>query len=256
MARRRVVEIDEEKCDGCGQCVPACVEGAIQIVGGKARLVSDVHCDGLGACLGRCPRDAITIVDRDAEPFLGPAPQEHRVAAAVRPTSPCQCPGASMQVFSLNVLPPAESTACGQPCEPAPAGGPPSLSHWPIQLHLISASAPVLKNADLFLVADCVPFAYGDFHSRILRRRPVLIGCPKLDDGKAYVQKLAEIFRQNALKSLTVIHMEVPCCTGLMRIAGEAVKRSGTTLAIAEITISRTGQILGNTRYLATWGLS
>jgi Pyruvate/2-oxoacid:ferredoxin oxidoreductase delta subunit len=247
MTRRRVVEIDQEKCVGCGQCVPACAEGAIQIVGGKARLVSDVYCDGLGACLGHCPRDAITIVDRDAEPFLGPAPQEHGVAAAVRPTSPCQCPGASMQVFSLNVPPPAEH-ASRQPREPSSADGPPSLSHWPIQLHLISASAPVLKNADLLLVADCVPFACGDFHSRILRRRPVLIGCPKLDDGEAYVQKLAEISRHNALKSLTVVHMEVPCCTGLMRIAVEAVRRSGTTLAVAEITISRTGQILGDTR--------
>jgi hypothetical protein len=140
-----------------------------------------------------------------------------------------------------------EPVALGNtPAEPL-AGEEPPLSHWPIQLHLILAAAPVLRGADVFLVADCVPFACGQFHSRILRGRPVVIGCPKLDDGRAYVEKLADIFRQSAPRSLTVVHMEVPCCTQLLRIAAEALQLSGTALPLTEITISRRGKILGNT---------
>jgi ferredoxin len=245
VTRRQVVKIDREKCDGCGQCVTACAEGAIQIVGGKARLISEVYCDGLGACLGECPRGAITIVDREAEPFDEAAVRRH-LEPATKCASPPKvfsgCPSAAMQEFRLNVLPTAASP------EPPSAEGAPSLSHWPIQLHLVSPSAPFLNGADLFLVADCVPFACGEFHRRILRRRPVVIGCPKLDDGRAYVQKLADIFRQSALKSLTVVHMEVPCCTNLLRIAAEAIRLAGVPLPVADITISRTGQIIGETR--------
>jgi Pyruvate/2-oxoacid:ferredoxin oxidoreductase delta subunit len=235
MTQRAVVEIDQEKCDGCGQCVPTCAEGAIKIIDGKARLVSDAYCDGLGACLGKCPRDAITIIQRDAAPFD---------EAAVRARhAPAACPGAAAHDLRLNVLPPIGARESGSP-ESAPADAASPLSHWPIQLHLISPAAPSLKEADLFLVADCVPFACAEFHHRILRNRPVVIGCPKLDDGRAYVQKLADIFRHSAPRSLTVVHMEVPCCTNLLRIAAEAMKAAGTTLPLEDITISRRGEIL------------
>jgi ferredoxin len=250
VTRRQVVEIDQEKCDGCGQCVPACAEGAIQIVGGKARLVSDAYCDGLGACLGECPRGAITIVEREAEPFDEAAVRGQQSGAGEETSHQpvfTGCPGASLRQFQLNVVSPAAGAASEASRGPLLADGLPSLSHWPIQLHLVPPTAPFLTNADLFLVADCVPFACGEFHRRILCRRPVVIGCPKLDDGRAYVQKLADIFRQSALKSLTIVHMEVPCCTNLLRIAAEAARLSGATLPLAEITISRTGQILGDT---------
>ncbi len=247
MTRRKVVEIDQEKCDGCGQCVQACAEGAIQIVGGKARLVSDVYCDGLGACLGECPRDAITIIEREAEPFDEAAVHARHAPGpshADHPPAACGCPGAVVQELRLNMLPVGVSPTSHESKEPAAAGGTPALSHWPIQLHLVPPTAPFLRNAELFLVADCVPFACGEFHGHILRRRPIVIGCPKLDDGGAYVQKLADIFRQSALKSLTVVHMEVPCCTNLVRIAAEAVRLSGVAVPVTEITIARNGQIL------------
>jgi len=248
MIQRRIIEIDENKCDGCGQCVSACAEGAIQIIDGKARLVSDVYCDGLGACLGECPRGAITIIQREAEPFDQTVAQHRHAAATEKPRNqqiPNGCPGVSIQEFHRNTSS-FDAGGSGESETPPPVPGLPSLSHWPIQLHLVPPTAPFLSNADLFLVADCVPFACGEFHHRILRRRPLVIGCPKLDDGRAYVQKLVEIFVKSAPKSLTVVHMEVPCCTNLLRIAAEAIKLSGTALPIAEITISRSGQILSN----------
>jgi len=212
MAHRQIVEIDETKCDGCGRCVPACAEGAIRIVDGKAMLVADVYCDGLGACLGECPRGAITIVRREAEPF-----DERKV--------------------QLNVLPSAGMPQ--QPsAEPVPGAEASPLANWPIQLHLVPTDAPFLRDADLFLVADCVPFACAEFHSRVLRRHPLVIGCPKLDNARAYVDKLAEMLVRSTIKSLTVVHMEVPCCTNLMRIAGEAQHLAGSTIPLHEITIS------------------
>jgi ferredoxin len=212
MAHRPIVEIDEAKCDGCGQCVPACAEGAIRIVDGKAKLVTDVYCDGLGACLGECPRGAITIVQREAEPF-----DERKLQLNVLPTA------GMAQRPSAGPVPDAEASP---------------LANWPIQLHLVPANAPFLRDADLFLVADCVPFACAEFHSKVLRHRPLVIGCPKLDDARAYVDKLSEILVRSSIKSLTVVHMEVPCCTNLMRIAGEAIRIAGSTIPVQEITIS------------------
>ncbi len=246
MTRRQVVQIDETKCDGCGQCATACAEGAIQIIDGKARLIGDIYCDGLGACLGTCPRDAITVVDREAQPFSEAAVQARRAqiaAPANRPSVFHACPGTATIEFPMPfpTLGAAAAEAKGQP-SPLDNGAAP-LSHWPVQLHLVSPAAPFLQGADLFLVADCVPFACSDFHSHILRRRPVVVGCPKLDDGQAYVEKLAEIFQQNALKSLTVVHMEVPCCTNLQRIAAAALRLSGATVPLEEITIFRDGRM-------------
>ena len=248
MTTRRIVEIDQEKCDGCGQCVTACAEGAIQIVEGKARLVSDVYCDGLGACLSQCPQDAIKIIEREAEAFdesAVPKRSQGDVPHSQHHPVPCGCPGTMAMEFSRHAPVQSGLVALGNAPAETLADEDPPLSHWPIQLHLISAAAPVLRGADVFLVADCVPFACREFHSRILRGRPVVIGCPKLDDGRAYVQKLADIVRQSAPRSLTVVHMEVPCCTQLLRIAAEAINLSGTTLPLTEITISRRGEILG-----------
>lgn len=256
---RKIVEIDEAKCDGCGLCVPSCAEGAIQIIDGKARLVSDVYCDGLGACLGHCPQDAIRIVERPAEAFDEEAARQH-VAGAASHSTPAKaqprpahggCPGAAMHDLRLNVMParrpPAlpvmPPTAAGRsaPDEPSAASG---LANWPVQLHLAPPTAPYFQQADLLLVADCVPFACADFHARFLDGRPVVIGCPKLDDGSAYVDKLARILSESSVRSVTVVHMEVPCCTGLVRIARAAIALCGRPIPLHDATVSIRGQVL------------
>jgi Pyruvate/2-oxoacid:ferredoxin oxidoreductase delta subunit len=251
MVRRKIVQIDEEKCDGCGLCVPSCAEGAIQVIDGKARLVSDVYCDGLGACLGHCPQDAIRIEEREAEAFDEQAAHQHveRLKSPSRPHSHNGCPGAAVQsllkVLASSPQPnlaaaPARRPAAEHKAEPSPS----ALGNWPVQLHLVPPHAPYLREADLLLVADCVPFAYADFHRHLLRGKPVVIGCPKLDDVRAYVDKLATILVQASIRSLTVVHMEVPCCTGLVRIAQAAIAQAGRNVPLEEVTISIRGQIL------------
>jgi ferredoxin len=243
MARRQIVEIDEAKCNGCGQCVPACAEGAIRVVDGKARLMSDVYCDGLGACLGHCPQGAITIVEREADPFDQAAVEHAKEAGEeAKPTPACRCPGAAMRDLRLNVAPAAASR---QPPRPTSHSEQTALAHWPIQLRLVPADAPFLRQADLFLVADCVPFACAGFHERVLRGRPIVIGCPKLDDAGAHVEKLTEMLRHSSVRSLTVVHMEVPCCTNLLRIAAEAVRCSGVQIPLHDVTISISGEVAG-----------
>ncbi len=255
MIRRKIIHIDEEKCDGCGLCVPSCAEGAIQVINGKARLVSETYCDGLGACLGECPQGAISIVEREAEGFDEEAAREHVSKAAAKgratETAPQGCPGAAVRDLSLPVLPDAhqedrhsclssEEDRHSSLSEPEPS----ALTNWPVQLHLVPPNAPFLKDADVLLVADCVPFALPDFHRRFLRSRPVLIGCPKLDNAQAYVEKLAQTVAVSSIRSLTVVHMEVPCCTGLLRIAEAAVRLSGREVPIEEVTISIRGKVL------------
>jgi NAD-dependent dihydropyrimidine dehydrogenase PreA subunit len=235
MALRNIVKIDEQKCNGCGKCVTACAEGAIQLINGKARLISEVYCDGLGACIGHCPQDAITIEQRDAEEFDEQAVKKH-------------LDGQKQQSAELNFICPGmmakklrdSDTSVNADSSPAAS----QLSHWPVQLKLVPPSAPYLKRADLLLVADCVPFAMGDFHSRFLTGRSVVVGCPKLDDTQFYVDKLADIIKQNNLNSLTVIHMEVPCCSGLTRIAAEAVKLSGLQMSFDDVTIALQGNVI------------
>jgi ferredoxin len=241
MTRRQIVEIDETKCDGCGLCVPACAEGAIRLVDGKAKLVSDIYCDGLGACLGECPRGAIRIIEREAAPFDEAAVHERQrsVADASKcPSGFASCPGSAMRDLRLNVLSAKELPPHAAPGESAPA-----LSHWPIQLRLVPPDAPFLRGADLFLVADCVPFACADFHGQLLRQRPIVIGCPKLDDGRLYVEKLAEMLVRSEIRSLSVVHMEVPCCTNLVRIAAEAIRIAGAEIPLRDVTISIRGEI-------------
>lgn len=247
MAKRKIVEIDEAKCNGCGLCVPSCAEGAIQIVNGKAKLVSDVYCDGLGACLGECPEGAITVIEREAEAFDEGAARQHvsrlRSSHTRQAVPPSGCPGTAVRSLALNVLPqtPAEQA---MPEEGLAGGEASALGHWPVQLHLVPPNAPFLKDADLLLVADCVPFALADFHRRFLRQRPVVIGCPKLDDTQSYVEKLSAMLRMSAIRSLTVVHMEVPCCLGLVRVAQSAMRAAGRDVPLEEVTISIRGKVV------------
>ena len=247
MAKRKIVEIDEEKCNGCGLCVPSCAEGAIRIIDGKAKLVSDVYCDGLGACLGTCPEDAIRIVERDAESFDEEEARRHveslESPAGNAAASP-GCPGMAVRDLRMAVRSPGTRQPAASAQNP-PSDGPSSaLGNWPIQLHLVPPNAPFLQNSDLLLVADCVPFACADFHRRFLPGRPVVIGCPKLDDAPFYVDKLAAILTQSSIRRVTVVHMEVPCCTGLLRIAEAAIAQSGRGVPLEDVTISIQGKVL------------
>lgn len=245
MAMRKVVVIDEATCDGCGECVTSCAEGAIAVIDGKARLVSEIYCDGLGACLGHCPQGAITIEEREAPAFDEAATQKHldklqrtQVPTALRVTeTPHQCPGSMMRSFG--------GPAAAAQSAPTPAGSIPSeLASWPIQLTLVPPIAPYLQGADILLVADCVPFAYGDFHRRFLKNKPVIIGCPKLDQMDAYAKKLTDIVRLAKPKSLSVLHMEVPCCSGFTRLAQYALQAAASDVPLTDVTIGIRGEIL------------
>jgi Pyruvate/2-oxoacid:ferredoxin oxidoreductase delta subunit len=233
MAVRNVVKIDEEKCNGCGQCVDACVEGAIEIVDGKARLISETYCDGLGACIGHCPQDAITVERRDAPVFDEEATKQHLAEMSKHSGSGFVCPGMIAKELREKGGRPA-----GGAREQASR-----LSHWPVQLRLVSPQASYFAGAELLVVADCVPFAMGDFHNRFLTGRSVVVGCPKLDDVGPHVDKLTGILKANELVGLTVIHMEVPCCSGLTRIARDAVARSGKKIPFTDITVTLTGEV-------------
>ena len=234
MVLRNIVKIDEEKCNGCGQCVNACAEGAIKIINGKAKLVSETYCDGLGACLGSCPEDAITVEQREAPEFDEQATKAHlaqRQKAKALPDS--ACPGTMTKKVRHQTYVANLSTDAV----------PSQLSHWPIQLKLLSPQAPYFENADLLLVADCVPFAMADFHTKFLKGHSIAVGCPKLDDSQFYIEKLVKILQANKLNSLTVVHMEVPCCFGLTQIAREAIARSGTKTPCKDITVDLHGNV-------------
>lgn len=230
--RRRIICIDEEKCDGCGICAEACHEGAIAIVDGKARLVKESYCDGLGDCIGPCPRDAISIEEREAEEYDEDAVKEH---LAVNGNCPASCPGSiphEIPEDKPNTVPPS-------------SGDQPSrLTTWPVQITLVPPNAPFLKNADLLLAADCVPFAFAGFHESFAGGRVVLVGCPKLDDAEYYLQKLEEIFRLNSPSSVTVVYMEVPCCGGLPRLARMAAEASGGNIPMRLVRIGIRGEII------------
>ncbi|AQT69470.1 Ferredoxin III [Anaerohalosphaera lusitana] len=239
MAKREIVKIDESKCNGCGDCVTACAENAIEIIDGKAKLVSEIYCDGLGACLGHCPMDAISIEERDAEEFDEEATNERIKAqenAKKRPSGG-GCPGMMAQMFQ------------GKRGDSEQRDGDTSsqLAQWPVQLALVSPNAEYFKNSDLVLAADCVAFAMGNFHSEILKDHSLAIACPKLDNTGPYVDKLAEIIRQNDLNSLSVLHMQVPCCSGLTRLAKQAVEASGKDMKFDDVTVSLHGEVLERT---------
>ena len=251
---REIVKIDEEKCNGCGDCVPACAEGAIQIINGKAKLMADNLCDGLGACLGHCPMDAITIERRTADEFDEDAVEKH--LAAEQKSQPqavahghSGCPSAKVLNFAApaqaahGVCPSAQVRNLAAKETEEVGSRQSQLRQWPVQMHLVPPTAPFLNGADLLLAADCAPFAYADFHKDLLKGKALLVGCPKLDDGQAYLEKLTAMLQRNDIKRLTVVHMEVPCCNGLIAIARQAIAASGKQVPLETICIGIQGDL-------------
>lgn len=239
--KRKIISINEALCNGCGLCVSACHEGAIQMVDGKAKLVSDSYCDGLGDCLPACPVDAIRIVEREAADYDEAAVAARMAAAPTKePAAPAPerplfagCPGMMNKTLERKPAPAPEAAAA-----------PPSqLMNWPVQIKLLNVRAPTLQNAALLIAADCTAFAYADIHRKFMRNKVTLIGCPKLDEGD-YAEKLAEVLRLNDIKSITVLKMEVPCCGGLSAAVQRALQTSGKTIPWQVVTISTEGDIL------------
>jgi len=214
--------------------VPACAEGALQIIDGKAKLVSEIYCDGLGACLGECPQGAITIEERAAEEFDEEATKLHLEEKHTMGELPCGCPSATVTRFERQAgVAPGEATNQQS-----------MLGHWPVQLTLVPLTAPFLQGADVVLAADCVPFAYAGFHQDFLKGHSLLVACPKLDDFRAHLEKLTDILRHSSVKSLTVVHMEMPCCSGLVHMAKQAIRLSGKDIPFKEVTISIMGDLM------------
>jgi Pyruvate/2-oxoacid:ferredoxin oxidoreductase delta subunit len=248
--QRKIIEIDEEKCDGCGQCVPACAEGAIEVKDGKARLIADKYCDGLGACLGECPNDALRIIESEVDDFDEEAVEEHLQSrkggeGAEEATLPCGCPSAQIQSFST-------LTACAEANAPAQQQTAASaLSHWPVQIRLVPPFAPFLKGADLLVAADCTPFAYPNFHQDFLQGKVVMVGCPKFDEMQAYIQKFTDIFREADIRSVTVLVMEVPCCQGLPIVIEKGMEDAGKKVPMEKVIVSTRGEILSRQKLVA-----
>lgn len=277
---RKIIEINEEKCTGCGQCIPDCPEGALQLIEGKARLVSDLFCDGLGACIGTCPEGAITVIEREAgaydekavmaqivrggpavitahlEHLLGHGEHElYRQAVAYLDKHHIPVPSSPRGETHENRSCPPSGGCPGsaarsiprQPAESRGGGGATSseLRQWPVQLRLVNPQAGYFDNADLLIAADCVPFAFADFHREFLRGKIVTIFCPKLDqDIEGYIAKLTEIFSRHPIRSISLLHMEVPCCSGVTSIVKQAIRNSGKEIPVKELTISVDGRIL------------
>ncbi|OPY37346.1 MAG: Heterodisulfide reductase subunit A-like protein [Methanoregula sp. PtaU1.Bin051] len=301
--KRKIISIDEKKCTGCGQCIPDCPEGALQLIDGKARLVSDLFCDGLGACIGTCPEGAISVVEREAAPYderavmeiivkqgvpvikahlehlaghgqmalydqaVGyliekgiPVPDHtapdragrkksaqqgaiQQPVSAAPPSGVCHTPQHAAHPFAGCPGSAARSIPrAGGPRQPAHGATDSELRQWPIQLSLLNPAAPYFENADLLIAADCVPFAYAGFHAELLKGRIVIIFCPKLDpDIEGYIEKLAQIFSTHTIKSITVVHMEVPCCSGVRYVVDKALEKAGKTIKVAEKTITIDG---------------
>lgn len=237
--KRKIIRIDESKCDGCGLCATACAEGAIRIVAGKARLVSETYCDGLGACLGECPRGALSVEEREAPGFDQEAVQKHLGKSEPAPAhgpGHSGCPSAKMMDLSAPAAPAAAPSA-------APAAS--ALSHWPVQLHLISPAAPYFRGADLVLSADCVAYALGGFHDRYLKGKRLAIACPKLDDGQdRYLEKLQALIDEAEINTLTVMIMQVPCCAGLLALAKRAAQAAERKVPIKSVVVGLRGEII------------
>lgn len=277
-AKRKIITIDEEKCNGCGLCIPNCPEGALQIIDGKARLISDLFCDGLGACIGHCPEGAITIEEREAEPYderkvmenivkqgentikahllhlkehgefkflreaitylteksIAVSPEEFLHAVPPHAHQGASCPGAAVMDFSAD-----DDSQDAVPKENRTT----RLRQWPVQIKLVPPFAPYLNDSDLLIAADCVPFAYADFHEDFLKGKTLLVGCPKLDNAKYYEEKISQVLQQNNIRSITVLHMEVPCCFGMVQLVKNALAKSGKKIPLQDITITIKGGI-------------
>jgi ferredoxin len=265
-ARRQIITIDEAKCDGCGNCVPSCAEGALQVIDGKARLMKQSFCDGLGACLGDCPQGALAVVEMEVDAYDEPAVLSHLAQIDPRPVDKhvahlrshgmasshnpapigvAACP--SVQMRAWDEPSPGQKTTTAIPLHDlaAPAPAQPrvrsELRQWPVQLHLIPVQAPYFAGADLALIADCVPFAAPNTHADYIRGHAIAVGCPKLDDGRAYIAKLTQILRQNDIRSITVVRMEVPCCGGLTYIAQQALAASGKEIPLTSLVVDVQG---------------
>jgi len=273
MTKRKIISIDEERCNGCGLCIPNCPEGALQMIDGKARLISDLFCDGLGACIGECPQGAIAIAEREAQPY-----DEKKVMANIAAQGPNViaahlehlkghgekeylkqaveylrqngievpsrephaghghgggCPGSAVKDFRDKKAPAAARPSNRRQSQ---------LGQWPVQIRLVPPRAPFLQDADLLIAADCVPFAYADFHDDLLAGTVLLVGCPKLDDIEYYREKISEIIKTNDLRSVTYAHMEVPCCSGLTGVIQDAIAASGRKIPFKEAVISIKGE--------------
>jgi NAD-dependent dihydropyrimidine dehydrogenase PreA subunit len=272
MPIRKIIQIDEAKCTGCGACVPGCAEAALVIVDGKARLVKDIYCDGLGACLGHCPEGALTVIEREAPDFdeaaalayaekIGhPAAHKAHPAPAAQPAapakSPCGCPGEAVMslkpaVPKAGAIPFAPQSGPkpgpgGRPAPfaPSPAGeGANDLAHWPVQIRLVPPDAPFLRGADLVVAADCTAVAVADFHRRFVRDKAILMGCPKFDGEADYANRFAQLFARSGVRSVTVLRMEVPCCAGLPAMVQAGLAASGQNIPYREVVITRGGQL-------------
>ena len=240
---RKIIEINEELCDGCGQCVPSCAEGAIQVIDGKARLVAEKYCDGLGACMGECPRGALNIIEREAEDFDAEAVDEYlhekkQKEQAKKPTLACGCPSTNIESFTQPKLDQETNT----PGKQTPFVS--ELSHWPVQIKLVPPTAPFLKKSHLLVLADCAAVAYPNLHRDFLGGKAVMMGCPKFDNTEEYIHKFSAIFEKADIKKITVLSMEVPCCSGLPMIVEKGLAAAGKKIPVEKIVISNRGEIL------------
>ena len=241
MSIRNMIEIDQDKCDGCGNCIIACAEGAIELRHGKAVIIKESYCDGLGACVGECPQGALTIVAREADPFDEEAVKEHledlRIKGRETPGTPdeASCPGTKL----MHLRHPAHTPVRPKVGDPAS-----KLRNWPVQIHLLPASAPFFKTAHLLIAGDCVAFAMGDFHERLLHGNILAVGCPKLDNITAYLEKLTQIFIRNDIQAVKIAYMEVPCCAGLVRLVQKALEASGKAIPLSTVKVSAQGDVL------------
>ncbi len=229
---RKIIKIDEEKCNGCGACAAACHEGAIEMINGKAKLTREDYCDGLGDCLPACPTNAITFEEREAPAYDEQAVLKAKQAKQTAKPLPCGCPGTNSKKIER------------KPVSVASTFTPESqLTQWPVQIKLVPVNAPYFKNANLLVAADCTAYAYGNFHNEFIRNKITLIGCPKLDEGD-YTEKLTQIIANNEIKSVTVVRMEVPCCGGIENAVKNALMASGKFIPWQVVTISTDGRIL------------
>lgn len=241
--KRDIISIDEDKCNGCGLCISGCHEGAIELINGKAKLISDEYCDGLGDCLPQCPTDAIKIIQRDAVDYDVVAVETKKEQSNKKQDLPCGCPGTMEKSIKRNVNLKAK-IAPAKTNNDSGLSVASELNQWPVQLKLVNSKAEFLNGADILIAADCTAYAYGNFHQEFIKEKVTLIGCPKLDDNDYYKQKIAEILKNNDIKSITVVRMEVPCCAGIVSSVKAAMLEAGIIVPYKEVTISINGAII------------